>query len=70
MAGLGMDLHGLYDAAERVEVHRGLERAGLVAACSREGLADRGFHECDADLEHELRRAVLEAGRERAVNQG
>ena len=56
--GLGMPLRGLYDAAERVDVHRGLERAGLVGDCSRAGLAARGFHECDADLEDELLRAV------------
>ena len=56
--GLGLPLSGLYDAAERGDVHRGLLQAGLAGTCSRSGLAASGFHECDANLEDELIRAV------------
>ncbi|WP_319459640.1 TOPRIM nucleotidyl transferase/hydrolase domain-containing protein [Micromonospora sp. RTP1Z1] len=65
--GLGRNLAGLYDAAEEGYVRRGLERAGLGAALSREQLAAVGFQVCVADLEDELIRALGMAAVEQVV---
>jgi hypothetical protein len=56
--GLGISLAGLCDAAEEGEFRRALERAGLGAARTREGMEQLGFYVCDADLEDELIRAL------------
>ncbi|SCG73782.1 ATP-dependent endonuclease [Micromonospora inositola] len=65
--GLGRSLAGLYDVAEEGYVRRGLERAGLGPALSREQLAALGFQVCVADLEDELIRALGVAAVEQVV---
>ncbi|GAA4568661.1 hypothetical protein GCM10023176_23510 [Micromonospora coerulea] len=65
--GLDRRLAGLYDVAEEGYVRRGLERAGLGAAPSRERLAALGFQVCVADLEDELIRALGVAAVEQVV---
>jgi hypothetical protein len=57
-AGRGLRLAGLYDAGEERFVRRALERGGLQPGPGPEGLAERGFHRCDRDLEDELLRAL------------
>ena len=56
--GLGLELAGLYDAAEEGKLRHGLAAAGLGAALDPDGLAGLGFHGCTADLEDELIRAL------------
>ena len=56
--GLDVKLAGLCDAGEERAYARGLERAGLGSALDRAGLEALGFFVCDADLEHELVRAL------------
>lgn len=56
--GLDLRLAGLCDLAEEAEFRRGLERAGLGAALTRDELEHLGFYVCDADLEEELIRAL------------
>ncbi len=56
--GLDVRLAGLCDAAEECYFLRGLERAGVGAGLTREGLAELGFCVCEADLEDELIRAL------------
>ena len=57
-AGLDVKLAGLCDAGEEGAYARGLERAGLGSALDRSGMEALGFYVCDADLEHELVRAL------------
>lgn len=56
--GRDVRLAGLYDAAEEGQVRRGLERAGMGPARTRDDLERLGFHVCVADLEDELIRAL------------
>ncbi|MEV7398419.1 ATP-dependent endonuclease [Aeromicrobium sp. NPDC092404] len=56
--GLGVRIVGLCDAREQGFFRRALDRAGLDP---------EGFHVCDADLEHELIRALGVAGVERVI---
>src|SRR5436190_4371884 len=56
--GLGLTLAGLCDSDEEREFRRALERAGLGAGLSRDGVEALGFYVCDADLEDELIRAL------------
>jgi hypothetical protein len=56
--GLGVQLVGLYDAAEERILRHGLAAAGLDAALERDGLPRLGFFKCSADLEDELIRAL------------
>jgi hypothetical protein len=56
--GLDLKLAGLCDAGEEREFRRGLERAGLGAELSGDGVEALGFYVCDADLEDELIRAL------------
>ena len=63
--GLGLRLAGLCDAAEEGEFRRGLERAGLASAPTRQDMEALGFYVCVADLEDELIRAVGAARIER-----
>jgi hypothetical protein len=57
-SGLGLALAGLCDAGEEHAFRRGLERAGLGTNLDRAGMEALGFYVCDADLEHELVRAL------------
>jgi hypothetical protein len=66
--GLGVRLAGLYDAAEEGEFRRGLERAGLGSALTRDDMERLGFYVCDADLEDELIRALGAAAVEEVVD--
>ena len=63
--GSDVALAGLYDAAEELDVRRGLERAGLGSSPSRKEMERFGFYACIEDLEDELIRAV---GAERVVD--
>jgi hypothetical protein len=56
--GLGLRLAGLCDAGEERAYARGLERAGLGTDLTRSDMEALGFYVCDADLEHELVRAL------------
>jgi Overcoming lysogenization defect protein-like, TOPRIM domain len=56
--GLCLRLAGLCDAGEEPEFRRGLERAGLGAGLTRDGMERLGFYVCEADLEEELIRAL------------
>ena len=56
--GLDVELAGLCDVGEEHAFRRGLERAGLGANLDRAGMEALGFFVCDADLEHELVRAL------------
>jgi hypothetical protein len=56
LAGPGVGVRGLYDAAEEPFFRRAL------GAATREDLAALGFFACEADLEDELIRAVGTAG--------
>ena len=66
--GLGVALAGLCDAAEEPDFRRGLERAGLGSALTREGMESLGFYVCVSDLEDELIRALGAAAVERVVD--
>jgi hypothetical protein len=56
--GLAVRLCGLYDASEEFQTLRILERAGLGANLTREGVEAAGFFACISDLEDELIRAM------------
>jgi hypothetical protein len=56
--GLDVTLAGLCDAGEEWSFRRGLERAGLGPARTRDDLASLGFFVCVEDLEDELIRAL------------
>ena len=56
--GSGLRLVGLYDAPDEAIVRRGLSAAGLSSALEPDGLRELGFHQCSADLEDELIRAL------------
>ncbi len=56
--GLGIRLAGMCDAGEERDYRLGLERAGIGADLTREGMERLGFGVCDADLEDELIRAL------------
>jgi hypothetical protein len=56
--GLGVQLAGLYDAGEEAKLRKGLAAAGLETALEPAGLVRLGFHQCSADLEDELIRAL------------
>ena len=56
--GFDVKLAGLCDAGEEGAFAHGLERAGLGTNLSRPDLEALGFFVCDADLEHELVRAL------------
>ena len=56
--GSGLRLLGLYDAPDEAIVRRGLSAAGLSSALEPAGLLQLGFHQCSADLEDELIRAL------------
>jgi butyrate kinase len=57
-AGRRVPLGGLYDAAEQRFFAHALQRTPRGADLTRDDLARRGFHCCDADLEDELVRAL------------
>jgi hypothetical protein len=65
--GLDVRLAGLCDAAEEKEFRRGLERAGLGASLTRDGMERLGFYVCVEDLEDELIRALGVAAVEEVV---
>ena len=65
--GLGLQLAGLYDAADEAKLRRGLVRAGLDAARTPEALPGMGFFRCSADLEDELIRALGVAAVEKVI---
>jgi hypothetical protein len=65
--GLGLRVAGLCDAGEEPDFRRGLERAGMGSALSREEMESLGFYVCDADLEDELIRALGPARVEEVV---
>jgi hypothetical protein len=56
--GLDVGLAGLCDAGEEGDFRRALERAGLGAGLTRDGMERLGFYVCVADLEDELIRAL------------
>jgi hypothetical protein len=60
--GLGVQVAGLYDAAEERFVRGGLRRAGLGATDTRVELERLGFFACVDDLEDELIRSLGVAG--------
>ena len=55
--GLDVTLAGLCDAGEEGDFGRGLERAGLGSALTRDAMERLGFYVCVRDLEDELIRA-------------
>ncbi|MFC1421219.1 TOPRIM nucleotidyl transferase/hydrolase domain-containing protein [Streptacidiphilus cavernicola] len=65
--GLDVPVAGLCDAGEEGYFRRSLERAGLGADLSRDGMESLGFYVCVADLEQELIRALGVAGVEQVV---
>ncbi len=65
--GAGVRLMGLYDAPDEAIVRRGLAAAGLTSALEPDGLSKLGFHQCSADLEDELIRALGVAGVEAVI---
>jgi hypothetical protein len=67
LAGDGVRLAGLCDAAEEGWFRRGLERAGFGRPRDRFDLEALGFFVCDADLEDELIRALGVPAVERVV---
>ena len=56
--GLDLGLAGMCDAGEEHAFRRALERAGGGSVRTRRDLEALGFYVCDADLEHELVRAL------------
>jgi Overcoming lysogenization defect protein-like, TOPRIM domain len=56
--GLDLRCAGLYDAGEEPAVRRCLERAGLGAGLTRDGMERLGFYACVEDLEDELIRSL------------
>jgi hypothetical protein len=58
LAGQGLRVGGLYDAAEERFVSNGLARVGLRPFADTTPLTALGFFRCDRDLEDELIRAV------------
>jgi hypothetical protein len=65
--GSGLRLLGLYDAPDEAIVRRGLAAAGLSSALEPDGLSKLGFHQCSADLEDELIRALGVSGVEAVI---
>ena len=65
--GLDLRLAGVCDAAEEEWFRRGLQRAGLGPALSREDMETLGFYVCVADLEDELIRCLGVATVERII---
>ena len=65
--GLGLKLAGLCDAGEEGDFQRGLERAGLGSALTRQDMERLGFYVCVDDLEDELIRCLGAATVERIV---
>jgi hypothetical protein len=65
--GLDLTLAGLCDLGEEQDFRRGLERAGLGAALTRDGMERVGFYVCVEDLEDELIRALGVESVERVV---
>jgi len=57
-AGLDVSLAGLCDAGEEWSFRRGLSRAGIGPARTRDDLESLGFFVCVEDLEDELIRAL------------
>jgi hypothetical protein len=57
-SGHAVTLAGLCDVGEEHAFRRSLERAGLGTHLDRAGMEALGFYVCDADLEHELVRAL------------
>lgn len=69
--GLDLRCAGLYDAGEEAAVRRCLERAGLGAGLTREGMERLGYYACVEDLEDELIRSLgVEAVEEVVAAQG
>lgn len=66
-AGANVRLAGLCDVGEERHFARGLERAGLGAALTRDGMEALGFFVCVRDLEEELIRAVGDSAVERVI---
>jgi hypothetical protein len=65
--GLDVELAGLCDAGEELDVRRALERAGFGADLSRTDMEALGFYVCVEDLEDELIRALGAAAVEEVV---
>ncbi len=65
--GLDVRLAGLCDAGEERHFRRALERAGLGADLTRDGMEELGFYVCVQDLEDELIRSVGVAAVERVI---
>jgi predicted ATPase len=56
--GFQLKLAGLCDAAEEGDFRRALERGGMGAGLTRDGMERLGFYVCSADLEDELTRCL------------
>jgi predicted ATP-dependent endonuclease of OLD family len=67
--GLDVRLAGLCDAAQEDDFRRGLERAGLGSALTREDMERLGFFVCDEDLEDELIRSLGVAAVEAVIEE-
>ena len=65
--GLDLRLAGLCDAGEEPYVRRALERAGVGADLTRDGMEELGFFVCDVDLEDELTRSLGPDAVERVI---
>jgi hypothetical protein len=65
--GLDVRLAGLCDAGEERHFRRALERAGLGADLTRDGMEELGFYVCVQDLEDELIRSAGVAAVERVI---
>ena len=66
--GLEVTVAGVYDAAEKDEFRRGLERAGFGSRLTRADMEALGFYMCVADLEDELIRALGAAAVEQVID--
>jgi predicted ATP-dependent endonuclease of OLD family len=67
--GLDVRLAGLCDAAQEDDFRRGLERAGLGSALTREDMERLGFFVCVEDLEDELIRSLGVAAVEAVIEE-
>jgi predicted ATP-dependent endonuclease of OLD family len=67
--GLDVRLAGLCDAAREDDFRRGLERAGLGSALTREDMERLGFFVCVEDLEDELIRSLGVAAVEAVIEE-
>jgi len=56
--GLGVQIAGLYDAADEAKLRYGLAAAGLDSALGVRSPSHLGFYKCSTDLEAELIRAL------------